>query len=311
MTPLPLPAALILLFGSATLPAQDDVRKATPPFRWFNEVPPDLQADPALIHGKFHSPANQAEVGYFVALPRGYDAPEARDRRFPVIYYLHGGLQGSEGRAIQGYPRMAAMLTSAAYPAAFLVMVNGGRPNYLDTAGSKGESALLELIAHLDRTHRTIATPAGRALIGHSMGGRATGRLLFKHPELFGSGVAISGGHQREKAMAEGAPDTGPDAGALDPRNNSFDNATRYAAQGDAPKVRLFVLVGNQDANYAPNLEWCVHLARLKIPHELMIAPDAGHGIDLQRHDPGRRVFAFIAHGFRAIPDDSPARPRP
>lgn len=296
---------IALLLAATSTFAQDEGNRPSAPFKWYNEVPKDLKADPSLIHGKFHSRANQADVGYFIALPRGYDAPAARTRRFPVIYYLHGGIQGSEGRAIQGYPRMSGMLTSEAYPAAFLVMVNGGRPNYIDTADSKGESGFLELIAHIDRTYRTIAAPAGRVMIGHSMGGRGTARISLGHPELIGTGVAFAGGYQRDKALAEtGVADRGDEFRVSEPGNNVFDNATRYAQRTDAPRVRLMVVVGNLDPNYVANLEWCAHLARLKIPHELIVVPGTGHFVDQKIHNTERRVFDFIAAGLNPTAKD-------
>ena len=54
---------------------------------------------------------------------------------------------------------MKPRLTSADYPAAFFVVVNGGNPNYIDTADSKGGTGFLELVAHIDQTYRTIPIP--------------------------------------------------------------------------------------------------------------------------------------------------------
>ncbi|MDP3072874.1 MAG: prolyl oligopeptidase family serine peptidase [Opitutaceae bacterium] len=284
---------------ASVLFAQED---ATPPVagpaKWVNVVPPTITADPALVHGTFFSKANKTDIGYFVALPRGYDAPDAKNRRFPVIYYLHGG-GGNEGRGVQGYPSMKPMLTSADYPAAFFVVVNGGNPNYIDTADSKGGTGFLELVAHIDRTYRTVAAPEGRVMLGHSMGGRGTGRIIFRHPELIGTGVAMSGGHQREKSMSETGAGGRGESKLIDPKDNTWDNATLYAARKEAPKVRLMVVVGNKDANYAPNLEWCAHLAKLKIPHELIVVPDSGHGINMKTHHTERRVWDFIAAGLK------------
>lgn len=55
------------------------------------------------------------------------------------------------------------------------------------------------------------------------------------------------------------------------------------------------VVVGNEDVNYPANLEWCMHLSRLKIAHDLVVVPGAGHGIDWEIKDTDRRVFDFIA----------------
>jgi dipeptidyl aminopeptidase/acylaminoacyl peptidase len=287
--------ASLLVITSLFAQERTDPPAASRSFKWVNEVPKDIQADPVLIHGKFFSQANKNDVGYFIALPRRYDAPDAKGRRFPVIYYLHGGIQGSEGRAVQGYPRLSPMLTSENYPAAFMVMVNGGKPNYIDTADSKGETALIELIEHVDKTYRTVAAPAGRVVLGHSMGGRATGRIIFKRPDLIGTGVAMAGGYQREKTLSESGAASDGEFKVSDPTNNAFDNASVYAKRTGAPKVRLMVVIGNQDSNYVANLEWCAHLARLKIAHELIVVPGTGHFIDQKIQNTDRRVFDFIA----------------
>lgn len=172
-------------------------------FKWVNAVPTDLPATPALLHRTFYSQANQTDVGYFIVIPRGYEAVGAERSRFPVIYYLHGGVQGGESRGARGSAPLWPMLTAAKFPPAFLVVVNGGKLNCYDAADSKGESAFRELVAHVDQALRTLAERRGRVLVGHSMGGRAVGRFVFKFPELFGAGVALSGGHQREKQVSE------------------------------------------------------------------------------------------------------------
>lgn len=291
----------LVMFLASSLAAQD---KAEPPVagpvKWVNVVPPSIKADPALVHGTFFSEANTTDIGYFVALPRGYDAPDAKARRFPVIYYLHGG-NGNEGRGVQGYPSLRPMLTSEDYPAAFFVVVNGGNPNYIDTADSKGGTGFIELVAHIDRTYRTIAAPEGRVMLGHSMGGRATGRIILKHPELIGTGVAMSGGHQREKAMSETGAGGRGESKLINAKDNSWDNATLYANRAGAPRVRLMVVVGDKDSNYQPNLDWCAHLTKLKIPHELIVVPGAGHGIDLKIQNTDRRVFGFIADSLKHV----------
>lgn len=291
---------LACLVASASLGAQDarPEKSAPAPFRWVNAVPADLPAAPALVHRTFHSHANRADVGYFVVLPRGYETAGAERSRYPVIYYLHGGMQGAESRGARGSAPLWPILRDTDYPAAFLVVVNGGKLNYYDTAETKGESAFRELIAHVDRTFRTVAAREGRVLVGHSMGGRAVGRFVFKYPELFGSGVALSGGHQREKHVSETGNEGNGGAEIGDRANNTFDLASSFVKDPVRPAVRLMVVVGNRDANYPANLEWCLHLTRLKIAHELVVVPGAGHGIDWRIKDTDRRIFDFMAEGL-------------
>ncbi len=40
------------------------------------------------------------DVGYYVYLPTGYQAPENADKKYPVVYHLHGGRPGGEGKSV-------------------------------------------------------------------------------------------------------------------------------------------------------------------------------------------------------------------
>lgn len=102
------------------------------PVQVINELPEDLKADPSLADERLSSQSYYAEVGTIIALSRGYRCARREGPALPrdLIYCLHGGIQGKEGRAIQGYPRMSAMTTSPEYPAAFFVEMNVGHPNY-------------------------------------------------------------------------------------------------------------------------------------------------------------------------------------
>ena len=70
-----------------------------------------------------------------------------------------------------------------------MVLPNGGRNTfYKNSADGKYPAETLiirELLPHIDATYRTIATRAGRAIEGFSMGGRGATRLAIKYPELF------------------------------------------------------------------------------------------------------------------------------
>jgi hypothetical protein len=74
-------------------------------------------------------------VGYCIYLPPGYDAssPDWRsprlnggDRRYPVVYYLHGGRPGSEllGAGMASF--VADAMEAGTVPPAIYVFVNGG-----------------------------------------------------------------------------------------------------------------------------------------------------------------------------------------
>jgi S-formylglutathione hydrolase FrmB len=49
-----------------------------------------------------------------------------------------------------------------------------------------------DLVSYIDSHYRTIATPGGRGLAGHSMGGYGTIRLAMKYPDVFSSIYILS-----------------------------------------------------------------------------------------------------------------------
>ncbi|MBI5774426.1 MAG: beta-galactosidase, partial [Verrucomicrobia bacterium] len=143
----------------------------------------------ANLHYKtFDSKTVGEKVSYLLYLPPGYE--EAKERRYPVVYWLHG-IGGSQ----QGVPGITARVTSAIEagktPPFIMVFVNGMiRSSYVDSADGKipvETVTIKELIPHVDATYRTIATRAGRMIEGFSMGGGGAAKWGFKHPDLFGS----------------------------------------------------------------------------------------------------------------------------
>ena len=88
-----------------------------------------------LSHQSFLSPSMNELVGYCIYLPPDYtaSAPDWRsprlnggDRRYPVVYYLHGGRPGNElaGAGMASY--IASAMEARTVPPAIYVFVNGG-----------------------------------------------------------------------------------------------------------------------------------------------------------------------------------------
>ena len=179
-----------------------------------------------------------------------------------------------------------------------MIGVNGGKLSHYQYHEYKGITAFMELIEHMDKTYPTIADRSGRVIMGSSQGGRGTSRYIFSHPELFGTAVAMASGHQHEKRIdgndgVESEFLTIPDCS-----NNAFNKARVYAARKDAPPINLMVVIGNKDDNYVGNLQWSIHLRELGIPHELVVVPGAGHGINWKIENTGKHINLFIKNGL-------------
>jgi hypothetical protein len=290
--------ALLVLSMMTSAPAQAPKDDA---FRWVNKLP--TERTPLLKHGTFHSAANQTEVGYYIYLPPGYDAAENVTRRYPVVYYLHGGRPGGEHKSVNLAAVFDAAMKAGRVPAMIYVFVNGGAMSHYDFPIQKsfGETAFVkELIPHIDTTCCTIAERAGRGLEGFSQGGRGTARIMFKYPELFCSAAPMGGGHQHEKHAAE---HDGRETGGtqFEPGNNSYDLAQKYVPRMQEFPLRILVGVGTMDLNYEANLDWMRHLESLDIPFERAIAGDAPHSASACYRNLGDRVMRFHARNFGLV----------
>lgn len=138
-----------------------------------------------------------AEQDVAVYLPPGYDS--SGDRRYPVLYLLHG-FAGGIADWTQHWNLKGAMdaVIRSGQPPFLVVMPNGntrlGGGFYVDSPVSgKWETYILrELVPVIDRDFRTAAAPASRGVAGHSMGGFGALRFGMRYPEVFGSVYAMS-----------------------------------------------------------------------------------------------------------------------
>jgi S-formylglutathione hydrolase FrmB len=142
-------------------------------------------AGSSIERGRYFSHALRRGGSFTVYLPSGY---ATATRRYPVLYLLHGtdqkataflqiGLQGTLDRLIAHH----------AIPPVIAVMIQGGRGpnNWRDLGAARYESYVLEVQELIDRTLPTIASRAGRAIAGDSMGGFGAMNLALGHPYRF------------------------------------------------------------------------------------------------------------------------------
>jgi S-formylglutathione hydrolase FrmB len=62
-------------------------------------------------------------------------------------------------------------------------------------SGNFADYIARDVVAHVDRTYRTVADPAHRAISGVSMGGYGTLHLAIKFPDVFGVAAALAPGN--------------------------------------------------------------------------------------------------------------------
>lgn len=137
-----------------------------------------------------------------VYLPPSYQRDP--DRRFPVLYLLHGftslpseWLDGSyPGLSLQTV--MDSLIGEDSLPDFLVVMpdassrLGGGFYTNSPVTGGWADFIVRDLVEHVDRQYRTEPDRAHRALAGHSMGGFGALALGFQYPERFGLLYAMS-----------------------------------------------------------------------------------------------------------------------
>lgn len=136
-----------------------------------------------------------------VYLPPGYDGGASS---YPVIYWLHGftgiGLSAVNANPwAPSLPECMDRVIAAGAPPAILVMADGftkfGGSQYLNSeaTGRYEDFISEELVAHVDRRYRTLASPAHRGIDGKSSGGYGALVLAMRHPDVFGAVASHSG----------------------------------------------------------------------------------------------------------------------
>ena len=296
---------LLLLSGSTSQVAQAQGKKkqkSNTPFRWVNQ-PSKAYADVPIQHKTFRSQSMGMDVGYCIYLPPSYEKSERTGKRYPVVYYLHGGRPGSELKSVGLSNFIEKAIRSKRIPPVIYVFINGGPMSHYDypqIENGQGESVFIEeLIPHVDSTYRTIASRKGRGIEGFSQGGRGTTRIMFRHPDLFCSAAPGGGGFATEKKISENEGHES-DRIVFAEGYNAYDIARGYARSEKQKQypLRILVHVGTKGSNYENNLAYMQFLKQLGIEFEKLIVKDAPHSARLIYERQGDALMKFHARNF-------------
>jgi len=311
------PAVLsISLLCCAVLHAQAPVRGHNPlgaEPQWVTEA---VEA-PGVQFRTFDSAAAGCPVSYHVYLPDEYQA--APERRFPVLYWLHGSLGGLRGIAPLSQHFGDAM-RDGRMPPMIVVFANGLRlsmwVDWKDGSVPMETVVVRELVPEVDASFRTIATREGRIVEGFSMGGYGAARLGFKYPEVFGAASVLSGGPLQQHFTHSPRVNEmrrrlvlrtvfGGDHGyfrAVSP----WGLAEEYA-QSDRDDLLLRVVIGEEDEMLAVTHEFDAHLTALAIPHTFTVLPEIGHDTRAVLQGLGDDGWAFYREALATNVTDTPA----
>ena len=132
------------------------------------------------------SEADGSAQPFWVYLPRSYTQPEYRDRRYPVMVFLHG----YDTSLTKADPwTLSQSILELADQRGYIVAVPYGRRN--TDFVSIGEVDVLAVIAELQRLFRVDADRV--CLIGVSMGGYGAYTVGLHYPDLFAAIMVVSG----------------------------------------------------------------------------------------------------------------------
>ena len=126
----------------------------------------------------------------WVYTPPSYDYEP--DKRYPVLYALHGGGENETGWFWQGKINFIAdnLIAEGKCPE-MIIVTNAGQAGSPDLTerphlpGHIGELLVDDCIPFIDRRFRTLADKEHRALCGLSMGAYQTMEISWEHPEAF------------------------------------------------------------------------------------------------------------------------------
>jgi S-formylglutathione hydrolase FrmB len=262
-------------------------------------------------------------IPYCVILPPGYG--EDANRRYPVLYYLHGLGDNQQMFVRSGAFNLVEelwdrrqigdfVIVSPAGYASFFMNSHDGRFRYEDFF-------IQEFMPWIEKHYRIAARRESRGIGGISMGGYGALRLAFLHPQLFGSVSAHSA------ALMERLPaismNNSPEAGRLQILGNVFgsppdrlfwdgNNPLHIARTAELAGMKIYFDCGSQDDYGFDAGAQALHnvLVSRRIAHEFHLYPGghnwsyfAGHLPDsLRFHSAAFRLSATRPTRGKQIP---------
>lgn len=252
------------------------------------------------------------QVEYNIYLPSDY---ETSNRRYPVLYLLHGYTDDETGWTQFGEANLIAdrMLQSGEITPMIIVMPDAGVSWYVNSADGKvlyEDFFIKELIPHIDATYRSRSSKEFRAIAGLSMGGHGSLIMAMKHPELFVAAAPLSAGIFTEDELIA-MPDENWDTVFGPPYGKDLKGKDRLTAHlfqnwilklvetanaDDLKKVQYYIDCGDGDFLIKGNMALHAALIDKKVPHEFRVR-DGEHNWTYWR-TALPEVFKFVSARF-------------
>ena len=241
------------------------------------------QRDPPVDRQELQSALLGRPIDYRVLYPVNYQRGENAQKRFPVLYLLHG-FSGHNSNWIER-TRLALYAT---HHDVFIVFVEGDNGWYTDSAtvpSDKYESYIVqELIPEIEKRFRVSTEREGRAVAGLSMGGYGAIKFGFKYPEKFAFVASMSGAFDAAfwkdsdlKAFESIKQSINKTFGPLNSPTRVSNDLIRLTREASPERIKALPFVyldcGTEDFLFQTNRNYSALLAERKIPHEFRQLP--------------------------------------
>lgn len=218
------------------------------------------------------------ERDYAVYLPKSYTSNP--DKRYPVLYLLHGGSGTYSDWPVKGNLQGFAneIIDSGSACEMIIICPDGKQENTMWFNMENWPSLdhfFQELIPYIDKNYRTIPDKKHRAVAGLSMGGGGSIVYAATRPDMFSAVYAVS-------AYVERLP-------MLDGGQNEWlqkevekQNCIRIMEQATPQQIEAlkdiswFIDCGDDDFTFESNMKLVLAMRKQSIPYQLRIR-DGGH----------------------------------
>ncbi len=271
-----------------------------------------------ISHGKvlesltMESEIMHQPVKYTIYLPPDY---ETSQRRYPVVYLLHGYSDNDMGWIQFGEANMTADkgIASGEIPPMIIVMPDGGYTWYTNDYKEKepwADMFINEFIPYIDATYRTRPKKEFRGISGLSMGGYGALQTAMRNPDVFVACAAFSSGVFTKEEIINLDDDTyhtyfksifGKDLKGEARYNEQWQAFDPLSLLETVPfeklkSIRWYLDCGDDDFLYRGNSAMHVKMRNMELSHEYRVRNGA-HSWSYWRSGL-KNALAFIGKSF-------------
>ncbi|HET8910001.1 MAG TPA: alpha/beta hydrolase-fold protein [Ktedonobacteraceae bacterium] len=240
-----------------------------------------------IVHETITSPTLHQQKPLIVYLPPTYNTPLGRNKRYPVLYMLHGSPGGTIDWIRGGHltDKADELINLNQIPELIIVFPDGnvsfGSSEWGDNINHKAsiESYFVnDVVPYIDQKYRTIPNAANRAIGGNSMGGFGATNIAIHHPSMFGFVVSL-GGYYNAEQRVWGKSET-----------YRLQNSPNYTLPRSktAQKINMFIGAATKDQPYYnDSKEFIKLLQKLHVPYhaDIQVGRHAWKIWELQAYD--------------------------